>query len=346
MAFLLKKQPFRIDRFLTLFLFGPLSRFTSLPKNYGIPILMYHKISDADEPGVHPYYKLCTSPNRFRQHMRFLQARGYQVISLKEAVKLSSIDLSLSTDHPKYVVLTFDDGYQDFYINAWPILKELGYPVTVFVPTAFIRSRLDSSSDKSPILPNTFSFTSYSSSELWSVTDLLGNFADNIREFHSTPIRYPLSTGGPCGPFLTWDQIFDLHRQGVDFGSHTVTHAQLHGLDDWSKVRRELSDSKKCLQEVLGTEVQDFSYPYAYPQNDRNFCLKLSHTLKECGYKTCVTTSIGVLSPGINLFAIKRLPINDDDDLLLFHAKLKGLYNWVGVFQSIVKRAKWLKPRG
>ncbi|MEM2093628.1 MAG: polysaccharide deacetylase family protein [Candidatus Bathyarchaeia archaeon] len=111
---------------------------------------MYHSISDEPETG-HPYYWLNTSPKRFYEHMKFLKDNGYKVISLSEAVKiisnapelkkpnkLNQPDEPKQPDQPKYAVLTFDDGYRDFYTTAWPILSQFGFPVTVFLPTGFI----------------------------------------------------------------------------------------------------------------------------------------------------------------------------------------------------------------
>jgi hypothetical protein len=63
---------FRFDRALTLSLFGPLTSLT-IAKGPHIPILMYHSISDDREDGVHPYYRVNTSPAVFAEHMKYLQ---------------------------------------------------------------------------------------------------------------------------------------------------------------------------------------------------------------------------------------------------------------------------------
>ena len=132
----------RLDRFLTLYLFHRLRRIIPRPNGIRIPILMYHSISGEPESS-HPYFWINTSPKRFAGHMQFLHNNNYKVISLPDAVRI----IKSATNHPitqspyppiKYVVLTFDDGFYDFFTHAWPILTEFGFTATMFLPTAFI----------------------------------------------------------------------------------------------------------------------------------------------------------------------------------------------------------------
>jgi peptidoglycan/xylan/chitin deacetylase (PgdA/CDA1 family) len=123
------------DRAASLFLAHPMMRFGLLRTEPGIPVLMYHSISDDSEPGVSPYYRLTTSPARFREQMQWLRKLGYAVISLSEALR--RLDGHTLGTEP-CVVLTFDDGFRDFFTHAWPVLAEFESTATVFLPTAFI----------------------------------------------------------------------------------------------------------------------------------------------------------------------------------------------------------------
>lgn len=149
----------RIDRFLTLYFFKHLAKIYPQTEGIRIPILMYHSISDEPEKG-HPYFWINTPPGRFAEHMKFLHDNNYKVIDLSEAVRLiesSSLNSVVSDNKAKigprslhatpftlnsdkFVVLTFDDGYRDFYTHAFYILKKYAFSATVFLPTGFIDS--------------------------------------------------------------------------------------------------------------------------------------------------------------------------------------------------------------
>jgi peptidoglycan/xylan/chitin deacetylase (PgdA/CDA1 family) len=124
----------RLDRLTTLYVADPLRR--TLVDKTSIPILMYHSIADDDEIGVHPYYRTSTSPQVFAQHMGYLHDQGYKTINLADAVGL----LQNNPSTRKCAVITFDDGYGDFYKHAFPILNHHGFTATVFLPTDYIGS--------------------------------------------------------------------------------------------------------------------------------------------------------------------------------------------------------------
>lgn len=125
---------FRFDRFATLYLVNPIRRTVS-PNNPSIPILMYHSISEEAETGVHPYYRTSTSPQEFALQMKCLHENGYRTASLTEIVSQLRGQAAVAD---KRVVITFDDGYRDFYHQAFPALSQYGFSATVFLPTAFI----------------------------------------------------------------------------------------------------------------------------------------------------------------------------------------------------------------
>lgn len=124
---------FRTDRFLTLYASHPARRL--MPVGPGrVPILMYHSISRNAERRVHPYFQTVTSPEIFAQHVEFLHQNGYKTVTLSDAIGRMQPERALD----KSVVITFDDGYRDFYTDAFPLLNRHSYSATVFLPTAYI----------------------------------------------------------------------------------------------------------------------------------------------------------------------------------------------------------------
>lgn len=123
---------FRSDRLLTVGIAAPLKRLAR-GQSFGIPVLMYHSISPLASAAGHPYFETRTAPDRFRMHMELLRARGYAAITLAEQQRL--FKAPGGTESPKPVVITFDDGYEDFFHSAFPVLHELGLTATVFLPT-------------------------------------------------------------------------------------------------------------------------------------------------------------------------------------------------------------------
>ena len=132
-------QALRPDRIATLYFFHPLQRLLRRAST-GIPILMYHSISEGPEARRSAYFHTCTSPRVFREHLQLLARNGYKTIGLGEAVR--KLERGAQTTE-RLVVLTFDDGFADFYTEAFPALSALGYTATVFLPTAYIGDSLE-----------------------------------------------------------------------------------------------------------------------------------------------------------------------------------------------------------
>ncbi|MEJ5018468.1 polysaccharide deacetylase family protein [Ochrobactrum vermis] len=89
-----------------------------------VPILLYHQI---DVPPTHraPYRSMIVHPARFRQQMAWLKRLGYRGLSLKDA-----IPYIYGGKQGKVVVITFDDGFENVFRNALPVLQEFGFTAT------------------------------------------------------------------------------------------------------------------------------------------------------------------------------------------------------------------------
>jgi peptidoglycan/xylan/chitin deacetylase (PgdA/CDA1 family) len=139
--------------------------------------------------------------------------------------------------------------------------------------------------------------------------------------------------------FMTWDEVRHVHSSGIRIGSHTATHPELYSMRP-SQIQDELSRSKSVIEDKLGAAVQSFAYPFAFPEQDREFIQMLKELLQRCGYQSGVSTIIGTARRGHDCFFLPRLPVNSYDDLRLFEAKLKGSYDWLHFFQYARKCVK------
>lgn len=103
-------------------------------RHYVPPIIMYHQVL----PGAKYEYRLAVSVNTLERQMRFLKKHSYNVITVEELADLIRLKAKIP---PKTVAITFDDGYEDNYIHAFPILKKYGIPATFFVIVEEIGNR-------------------------------------------------------------------------------------------------------------------------------------------------------------------------------------------------------------
>ena len=96
---------------------------------------MYHYISVPPEDADKYRINLSVPPETFRAQMQYLADNGYTTIDLYD---LSRAIVDKQDLPEKPIILTFDDGYLDNYENAYPILEEVGFKGTFFIPTEFI----------------------------------------------------------------------------------------------------------------------------------------------------------------------------------------------------------------
>lgn len=101
-----------------------------------VPILMYHYVSDLPSNADDIRRGLTVVPSLFQAHLQYLHDAGYHTISLYDLNAALTAGVPLPS---KPVVLTFDDGYNDAYINVFPALKHYGFIGTFFI----ITSRVD-----------------------------------------------------------------------------------------------------------------------------------------------------------------------------------------------------------
>lgn len=97
-----------------------------------VPVLCYHRFGSGGG-------RMSVTPARFAEQMQWLVDNGYRVVRLAQ---LSDYLAGRAALPPRAVVVTVDDGYASFHQHAWPVLRRLGLPATLFVYTDFIGAGL------------------------------------------------------------------------------------------------------------------------------------------------------------------------------------------------------------
>jgi peptidoglycan/xylan/chitin deacetylase (PgdA/CDA1 family) len=164
----------------------------------------------------------------------------------------------------RFFCITFDDGLRSCYDNAFPILAERKIPAAFFIVT------------ENTAAP--------------SVVE--GRFCK--REASSMPYFYE---------YLTWSECAEMLKAGMTIGSHTSSHVKLADLNA-NEVRRQLIESKKAIEEKLGTECKHFACPWGRPGKDFNN--RDVNIAKEVGYRSFLTTRRGKNQSGSSPFVLMR----------------------------------------
>ena len=106
------------------------------------------------------------------------------------------------------------------------------------------------------------------------------------------------------------------------------------------EIQRELHESRLAIEDALQAPTTCFSYPYAFPQEDKQFVQRFAKELVDQGYRIAVATVIGRAGPKSDPLRLERLPVNEVDDDLLLKAKLDGAYDWMATAQNMVRHTK------
>lgn len=110
--------------------------FAEMNELYGpcvhLPVLMYHRVQTEESAKKDKETSISVFTDYFDKQMQYLKDKGYNVIAMQNLVNFFDNGTKIP---PKSVLITFDDAYEDFYTDAYPILQKNGFFATVFVPT-------------------------------------------------------------------------------------------------------------------------------------------------------------------------------------------------------------------
>ncbi len=317
--------------------------FDRVMPSHKVIIMVYHRVLPESQHVSFLQPGMFVTSKTFEKHIKFLLDK-YRFITIEDLL-LNKI----KTTH-RYSIMTFDDGWLDNYLYAFPILKKYNIPATIFLPVDYIGSKKWLWTDiiawfitnKSNVLKKIDSLKDFKAitqliirtitsrhnliKKIDFLLESLKLFPENeIYEF----IEYLKDRTGLTYPeervFLNWDEIIEMSHAGISFGSHTRTHRILTRLKE-DEIIYELSTSLEIIKQKNINSIPILSYP----NGDKN--KKIEEIAQACGYIGAVTTNYGFEStPPAEPFSLHRIGVHQDiassDALFAFH--LSGLKSWI-----------------
>jgi peptidoglycan/xylan/chitin deacetylase (PgdA/CDA1 family) len=244
-----------------------------------VSILTFHRVNDEDG-----YLWRPMPVATFRSLMEELAVNAH-VVPLQDVGEVDRYP-----DRP-LVVLSFDDGYMDFWLNALPILVELGLPAhhnicpnlieTGIPPWTQVLESYLCTNPANVELPGGGVYRiegEVGEPDLIAIAEELACGDDEVREKW---IEQLVETGMQLGKMqlMGWEEVAKCVDLGVSIGSHGSDHRNLAKIGDLRVLRREIMDSKKKIEEVLGVSPEIFSFPNGLYDAT---CVEM---VKECGYR-------------------------------------------------------------
>ncbi len=290
-----------------------------------VTILAYHRILDVPVEHEFPFdiELVSASVTQFTHQMEYIKAH-YQPITF--ATLLQHLDRGEKPPR-RAAIVTFDDGFVDNYTNAFPVLKRLNMPATIFVSTGNVDSQKTFWYEKLSYALMTTRTNTIASPTLGSLT--IGDSPESRRELIKcvvlrlklVPDEVRLSSlddlyaqllpehewvdDARSGP-MTWEQIKEMSAHNIEFGSHSVTHPVLSRVP-LAKLDFEVEYSKQRLESELQKLVQVIAYPVggveAFDDNVRA-------AVKKAGYRLGVSYVPGIERPDQwDIYALRRVHI-------------------------------------
>ena len=283
-------------------------------------ILMYHRFGC--EKGLRRLEAAL-----FEEQLKIL-LKNFNVVSLDYLCTLLADGAQIPSNT---VVITVDDGYEDFYFFAYPVLKKHSVPATLYITTEFVEQKIWLWPDLIEYILKTTKKKDYSATlnggtisfkltdseykiKAWNdIADhclILSNSAKNI---FIKELSRDMGVTVPDKPTeeyraLSWEQIYDMQRNGIDFGSHTCTHPKLTKIETQDELLYEIKASKQKIQERLDAEVSSFCYPNG---TKADFNDNIKNIVKNAGYKNAVAAYFDINTYD-DLFELPRYAISND----------------------------------
>jgi peptidoglycan/xylan/chitin deacetylase (PgdA/CDA1 family) len=269
-----------------------------------VMVLMYHRVlprAELSEVYVQP--AMYVTPDTFERHLRFVRTY-FEVLSFREL--LHNWSAGTWDASARYCVLTFDDGWLDNYLYAFPLLRKYELSATVFLPTALVGSTEPFWTDR---LGDLLRRQGTGGPAEWDARIEGAKLLDDERRDRLID-RLAAEVGEAsrgARRYVNWQEVREMSRFGIAFGSHSMTHANLTRLDQ-AALDRELRGSLDVLRSHDGV---DWVPVLAYPNGDHTGAIAVA--ARAAGFAAAVTTRPGLETKlPADVYRLKRVAMHDD----------------------------------
>jgi peptidoglycan/xylan/chitin deacetylase (PgdA/CDA1 family) len=270
-------------------------------------ILLYHSISTTESSFIKGT-NCWIPPERFNAHLNYLK-KFYRVISLQELVE----HLEKGVIPSRSVVVTFDDGFADNFLWAYPYLKRHQITATIFLTTDAIDNHkpiwiqelcylvntvgverivdhLNASADKlntAPLVVKTGSDMSLTEQlEKHLVYRLHKSDRENIIcELYSHFHLQKKKIFSNNNYFLNWYQIHQMHADKLCFGNHGASHSSF-GAMSLTEQKNDIINSKRIIEQNIGKGFLPFAYPFG---QSNDYTYETAKIIRQTGHNCIVT---------------------------------------------------------
>jgi len=285
-----------------------------LRRKGGFQILTYHKVS----PNRDKFSIDTVTTKEFEEQIKYL-SKYYNICSLEYLIE-ESLNGRINN---RALAITFDDGYQDLYHFALPILKKYNTPAIIFLVTGLINRTeilwferainiVKYHRESELVIENEGRILKYDTDTIEmkatstiKILEFLKSLNPDIRNKLLGALEKQFQFKGSTDSgqlMLTWEQIKEMRKYGISFGAHTVNHNILTTLSP-TQLEQEIRQSKRDIESQLQEKVMLFAYPNGR-STDFNSGIKL--LLKNSGFKCAVTTIAGLNSIATDFFELRR----------------------------------------
>jgi peptidoglycan/xylan/chitin deacetylase (PgdA/CDA1 family) len=312
-----------------------------------LKVIVFHRIGDNEFDPLSMFVKIKT----FDSIMNYI-TNNYKVISLQDALDLLEKKERFSDN---YIAVTFDDGYKDNYVNAFPILKKYNIPATIFLTAAYKNNFnwYDRIVDAFQRTKKTFFKLDELKSEVFLLKTLqdkqdvirkVVEFAKRIAGLERdkfidkviTLLDVNQDQIDDSNRLLSKEEILEMNANGVTFGSHGLSHTILTVLSP-NDAEREIIDSKNLLSLMTRMNIDLFAYPNG---QEGDFNDEILGLLKKYDYRAAFTVLSGGNNSGISFFKLRRYCItglgvtglNGKFSKIKFEMHISGVVNLITRF--------------